>query len=276
MEPELQFIKVFARPRNFIGLTFLLSWILWIPLVLLRLGAGSLQLSDTTYTLLSFLGVLMPAVAALILTARDRETRFLLSRLTLWRVHWKWWAAAVLVQPGLLFLTGLIYALLYGTASVERIQQPAVGAMVVNVIFLLLATLGEEIGWRGVALPAFELKHNALKASLLLGIIYVAWHTPYWLIVGTMDRTGLFYSLLNVFFAFAVTIYVTWFFNGARFSILLPVAFHITFNTVNGLIFPLTSNVTAYGILIVLEWIIALLLMPVLRSEQITSREKSF
>jgi hypothetical protein len=54
------------------------------------------------------------------------------------------------------------------------------------------------------------------------------------------------------------------------------VAFHVTFNIVNGLIFPLTSNATAYGILIVLEWIIALLLIPVLRSERITSREHSF
>jgi hypothetical protein len=104
----------------------------------------------------------------------------------------------------------------------------------------------------------------------------VAWHTPYWLIVGDLDRAGLFYTLLNLFFAFAVTLYVTWFFNGARFSIFLPVAFHVTFNIVNGSIFPLTSNVAAYGILIVLEWIIALLLMPVLRSEQITSREHSF
>jgi membrane protease YdiL (CAAX protease family) len=275
MDQDLKFIQLFSRPGRYFKLTFLLSWILWIPLVLLRLGGGSLQLSDSAYTLLSFLGVLMPAVAALTLTARDGEIHFLLVRLTLWRVHWKWWAAAVLVQPGLLFLTSLIYALLYAKAPVELVRQPSAGAMAVNMIFLLLATLGEEIGWRGVALPALELKHNALKASLLLGIIYVAWHTPYWLIVGKLDRAGLFYTLLNGFFAFAMTIYVTWFFNRSRFSILLPVAFHVTFNIVNGSIFPLTSNVTAYGILIVLEWIIALLLIPVLRSEQITSREKS-
>lgn len=276
MDQDLKFIQVFSRPGKYFQLTFLLSWIIWLPLVLLRLGVGSLQLSDSSYTLLSFLGVLMPAVAALVLTARDGETRFLLARLTLWRVHWRWWAAAVLVQPGLLLLTGLIYALLYGKDPVELILQPAAGAMLVNMLFLLLATLGEEIGWRGVALPALELKHNALKASLILGIIYVVWHTPYWLIVGDLDRAGLFYTLLNVFFAFAMTIYVTWFFNRARFSILLPVAFHVTFNIVNGSVFPLTSNVTAYGILIVLEWIIALLLIPVLRSEQITSRGNSY
>lgn len=275
MDQDLKFIQLFSRPGRYFKLTFLLSWILWIPLVLLRLGVGSLQLSDTAYMLISFLGVLMPAVAALALTARDGEIHFLLARLTLWRVHWKWWTAAVLVQPGLLFLSSLIYALLYGKAPVELIRQPAAGVMAVNMLFLLLATLGEEIGWRGVALPALELKHNALKASLLLGIIYVAWHTPYWLIVGELDQAGLFYTLLNGFFAFAMTIYVTWFFNRSRFSILLPVAFHVTFNIVNGSIFPLTSNVTAYGILIVLEWIIALLLIPVLRSEQITSREKS-
>jgi hypothetical protein len=49
----------------------------------------------------------------------------------------------------------------------------------------------------------------------------------------------------------------------------------VSFNIVSVSIFPVTSNVTAYGILIVLEWIIALLLIPVLRSEKITSRGNS-
>jgi hypothetical protein len=142
MDPDLKFIQIFATPGKYFRLTFLLSWILWMPLVMLRLGVGSLQLSETAYTLLSFLGVLMPAVAALVLTARDGETRFLLARLTLWRIGWKWWAAAVLLQPGLLILASLIYALLYGKSPVALIQHPAAGALVVNILFSIAGDSG--------------------------------------------------------------------------------------------------------------------------------------
>lgn len=42
------------------------------------------------------MGVLMPATAALLLTARTAGragVRELMVRLTSWRVNWKWWAA---------------------------------------------------------------------------------------------------------------------------------------------------------------------------------------
>lgn len=273
MEQDFRPIRLQARPGKYFLLTFLLSWAIWIPLVWVRLGVGSLRLSETAISLLSFPGVLMPATAAILLTARNHETRRLLSGLALWRVPWTWWGVAVLVQPALLLLVSLVYTLYFGKAPVELLEQPPLAMMIVNMLFLLLATLGEEIGWRGVALPALELRHNALRATCILGGIYVTWHTPYWLIVGTLDKAGLLYILLNALFAFAITIYVTWFFNGARFSLLLPVAFHVTFNIVNVSIFPVTANVTAYGILIVCEWLIALLLMPVLRRQHITVRE---
>jgi membrane protease YdiL (CAAX protease family) len=274
LDQDLQSIELPARSIRYFILTFILSWCIWIPLVVLRFRPGSFSLSETAYSLLSFLGVLMPAIAALLLSAREKQTRSLLARLTIWRVSWKWWAAAVLVQPVLLLLASQVYLLLYGKEAVQLLEQPAAGMMLVSMVFLLLATLGEEIGWRGIGLPALELRHSALTASVILAMIYLAWHIPYWLIVGAHDRGGLFYILLNMLFAFPMTIYVTWFFNRSRFSILLPVAFHVTFNIVNVSIFPVTANVTAYEILIAFEWIIAVLLVPVLKSEYITPRRE--
>ncbi len=254
--------------QSFLVLTFLLSWAIWIPLVLVRWGVGSIQLPDGANTLLSFLGVLMPAIFAIILTSRVGQAHSLLSRLFLWRVGWMPWVAAVLVQPALLALTALVYYLIFGEPPVKMIQQASAGGMVATIIFLLLATLGEEIGWRGLALPALQTQYTALKASVLLAFMYMAWHTLYWLAIGTVEHFGLFYMALNYLFAFPLTLYMSWFYNRGRFSILLAAAFHLSFNMVNTTILPVTANITAYAIFIAFEWIIALLLIPTLKSEK--------
>ena len=52
---------------------------------------------------------------------------------------------------------------------------------VMFLIFLLLplaAPLGEEIGWRGVALPHLLTRYSPLTSSLILGVIWSVWHLP--------------------------------------------------------------------------------------------------
>ena len=38
--------------------------------------------------------------------------------------------------------------------------------------------VGEEVAWRGLALPLLLVRHNALGASLILGLLWAAWHLP--------------------------------------------------------------------------------------------------
>jgi membrane protease YdiL (CAAX protease family) len=41
--------------------------------------------------------------------------------------------------------------------------------------------LGEELGWRGFALPRMQAKRSALTVSLILGGIWASWHLPFYL-----------------------------------------------------------------------------------------------
>jgi membrane protease YdiL (CAAX protease family) len=153
-----------ARALTFFALTFALSWLIWIPLVTSHYGIGPLHVPEGISSIVRLLGVLMPATSALLLSwcaGGIGAVRSLLARLIIWRVGWNWWAAAVLGQPALLIITALIYNLLGRQPAVAIVQQPAFAAFMINTTFLLLATLGEEIGWRGIASPALQQRRSA-------------------------------------------------------------------------------------------------------------------
>jgi membrane protease YdiL (CAAX protease family) len=46
------------------------------------------------------------------------------------------------------------------------------------VILTLTDGLGEELSWRSFALPRLLSRHNALAASLILGVLWALWHLP--------------------------------------------------------------------------------------------------
>jgi membrane protease YdiL (CAAX protease family) len=254
-----------VRPATFFALTYLLSWLIWIPLALSHLGIGPLRIPEETSGGVRLLGVLMPATAALILTALAggrAALRALLGRLAIWRVNWKWWVAAVLVQPLLLGLVALVYNLLGGQPALTALPAVSAGALAVIIFFLLLATLGEEIGWHGVALPGLQQRYSALASTAILALLWAAWHLPFWLLMDTFTQYGIGYLALNFLFVFPLTVYVNWIFNHTRGSILLAAAFHVSFNIVNVAWLPVTVNIGAFALLIAAEWLIALWLLP--------------
>jgi len=258
-------------PLAFFALTYALSWVIWIPLALSHFGVGPFQIPEETSSGVRLLGVLMPAVAAILLSALTggrAAVGALLKRLTLWRVGWRWWVAAALVYPLLLVAAGLIYNLLDGQPPVAPAQQVTAVALLVNVVMLSLATLGEEIGWRGVALPALQRSQSPLAASLVLGFLWAAWHLPFWLLLDTFDQYGLGYFGLNFLFIVPATLFITWVFNHTRASLLLPVVFHVVFNIVNVAVFPVTPTLGAFEIFIGLQLVAVIGVFVKLSREQ--------
>jgi membrane protease YdiL (CAAX protease family) len=254
-----------VRPQAFFALTYLLSWAVWLPLLAARYNLGPWRIDEGLSSVVRLLGVLMPGTAALLLAALSAGrsgVRSVLGGLGTWRVGGRWWAAAALAQPALAVAIGVLYNALGGQPPVAPAAPLPPGGFVMQAFFLLVATLGEEIGWRGLALPALQPKHGPLAASLILGLVWATWHLPFWLLIGTVQALGLGYLALNYLFIVPVSVYITWFYNHGRSSLLLAVAFHVTFNLVNVLWLPVTSSVGAFAWLVAAEWAIVLLLRP--------------
>jgi len=90
------------------------------------------------------------------------------------------------------------------------------------------SALGEEIGWRGYALPRLQAGRSALGASLILGVIWALWHLPLWL-TGAPGRTPILYAAFVVS-VIALSVILTWVYNSTGGSLLMVVLLHATFN----------------------------------------------
>ena len=89
---------------------------------------------------------------------------------------------------------------------------------------LLGSPLGEEVGWRGYALPRLQRRTGPLTASLVLGVVWGLWHLPLVVTVGH-PISGTFYGwfLLGIM---ADAVVFTWLYNHTGGSLLLAVLGH--------------------------------------------------
>jgi membrane protease YdiL (CAAX protease family) len=100
---------------------------------------------------------------------------------------------------------------------------------VYNYSTLLGGPLGEEPGWRGYALPRLETALGPVRASLVLGLLWIGWHLPLFLYPGWTSSPLWIYVL----FLTGQSLILTYGTNLAGFGIITPIAMHATFNTVS-------------------------------------------
>ena len=110
----------------------------------------------------------------------------------------------------LAYLVGLGIATAGGGAFPFHVQ-----ALALLPIFLL-TNLGEEIGWRGYALPKLQDRMSPLSASLLLGAIWGAFH---WAALAGNADAPLAYMAVSTVQLIAVSVIMTFVFNGSRESV---------------------------------------------------------
>src|SRR5215218_5445151 len=151
---------------TFFVLTYALSWTFEIPLVVQRDG-----IAGTQGLVLNILAANVPSVLAIVLTAMvfgRGALRKLLGRLLIWRVDPRWY----LVVLGPAALAGGMVALnTFAGGPAMSVGVPLLAA-VITLAFSIFpgSALGEEIGWRGYALPRLQAGRSALSASLILGV----------------------------------------------------------------------------------------------------------
>jgi membrane protease YdiL (CAAX protease family) len=125
-------------------------------------------------------------------------------------------------------ITVLLYAGLTGTPPV--LPGVSTQLLITAPLLFLIGGLvnGEEIGWRGFALPRLQAKYNALTASLILGIVWALFHLPLFFTRG--DSFASTPPLSFLIRMIAAAILFTWLSNNTGGSLLLAYLMHAASN----------------------------------------------
>jgi membrane protease YdiL (CAAX protease family) len=228
---------------SFFLLAFAIAWAILIPNVLASYGLITMPASAVLLLVMGY----GPTIAALIVSGAlggGTEIRRLLGRLLIWRVGWGWWAITLFGNGAIILAALGLYALLGN----EVPAFPALGpGLLVDIVltFLLVAVInGEEIGWRGFALPRLQARYGVPTTVAVLGVLETLFHLPIFFNNGPSDAGGqngtpfvafLFSSVLAVFL-------FVWLYDHTRGSLLIATFFHASMNAwSNVLPFPATS-----------------------------------
>jgi membrane protease YdiL (CAAX protease family) len=215
-------------------LTFAFSWAIELPLVAVAQGWLQVPVPFVLHYLASF----GPLVSALIITAATAGgpgIRQLLAGIVKWRVGLGWIFASL--SPIALF----VIAAIVGYASNgtwpdlallgEVDYLPYLGVVGAFLLWLLTFGLGEEVGWRGFALPRLQQHYSALTATLILGIVWACWHLPAFFYRDTYVAMGLIGGFpLLLLSIIAASIIFTWLYNSTQSSLLIVILFHALFD----------------------------------------------
>ncbi|HYP46618.1 MAG TPA: CPBP family intramembrane glutamic endopeptidase, partial [Propionibacteriaceae bacterium] len=163
----------------FFVLTFVLSWAVWGSRLAYEQGLAGWQLGEPFV----YFAVSGSAVATTWMLGRGRALRAFARRLLLWRVPARWYAAALLL-PALPALAAVGVYLTFGGQHDVSALVPLGGALPLLLSQLALHLLTEEAGWRGFALPRLRVLLGPVTASLVLGLVWAAWHIPMFFVSG--------------------------------------------------------------------------------------------
>jgi membrane protease YdiL (CAAX protease family) len=217
------------RAHPFIGFFALAYAFSWLTLLALD---GLLGLPAGLAILLQTLG---PTFAALVMASvldGSAGRRALTSRVRIWRVGTRWYAVVLFGLPIACLFAGLVLGDL-GTIGDQAPVALALTYIAMVVVGGISGPLFEEPGWRGFALPRLQAQRGPLLGTLVLGVMWAAWHLPQFLVPEWAAQNGGSSPLIVLGFLLmvvAIAPVMTWIFNRTRGSLFMAMVAHACIN----------------------------------------------
>jgi membrane protease YdiL (CAAX protease family) len=241
---EVQFslkLKYFMNENplvSFFSMAYVFSWIILIPYILSQWNIiPNSNFFSIFFVLNPFIGPTLSAYIMSRITEGKDGWLNIKKRFRRFNVGWHWYAFILLGIP-LVMMFGI--SILPG--ALTSFQGVPAGFPIKYLIYFVIiffggGPLGEEIGWRGFALPRLQAQYGALKATLLLGVLWTFWHLPHFLTTAQRGGPGSSLSILYInlpiflLLVMAIAIIMTWVFNHTKGSIFIAVLLHASINT---------------------------------------------
>ncbi len=209
------------------------TWVFWLAAIAL-----GVRFDSAVGLVLLLVGLAVPGVVGIVFVSLVYDER---GRSDFWnrvvdpgRVGFRWLVVILLVPIGIGVLAGVADLLLggIGPAWGEGVTGFGVNpiAILPALFFATLPPILEELGWRGYALDRLQLNRSALRASLILGVVWALWHLPLFFIGGTHQHDVVGFATTS-FWLFmtgtvALSVAITWVYNNTERSILGIIVLH--------------------------------------------------
>ncbi len=222
-----------ARSGNFSGrltpfflLTFGITWgiaaFLFIFPATFKMLFGDISISNPMFVV----AVAAPTLSAVIVVLAGSGwagLKGLLARLVPVQVGLVWYVLSLFAFPAVALCAALVFGF----------REQVIGMNLTAVLFLMLnllytGPLGEELGWRGFALPRLLDRFSPFTASLLLGAVWGTWHLPSFFAAGLPQSVSTLPSFLAA--ALLLSIVATWLFIRSGGSVLISILLHYSVN----------------------------------------------
>lgn len=224
--------KYVYKPKRFFFIVFASTWGCWLLAILLNN-------SKLLFPLL-FLGLIAPALTAIItvFTSKNKNLKKDFNRKIIGFYRIK---PLYILLPIIAF--GIAICLSIGTSVLlggspkqfgfnDDFSFSIAGTSALLTIFL--ASVIEEIGWRGYGADALGAKYNWFKASLIFGFIWSSWHIPLFWAEGTyhygLKEMGILYVMNFLISAIPMTFIQTWVYVKNNRSMFATIIFHMFLN----------------------------------------------
>jgi membrane protease YdiL (CAAX protease family) len=211
----------------FFVLTYAITWSAWFAWA---------QLTSPVRWFLFYVGVFAPALVALGLTWKENGepgVRALLARIFRWQVNARWYLFAIVYIATIKLFAAVAHRTI--TGEWPRFGQEPWLLMVAAIVISTWVQAGEELGWRGYALPRLSARFGLGAASVIVGILWASWHLPLFFNFAGGDTYGQSFPLYLLQVT-AVSVAMAWLYWRTCGSLLLVMLFHAAVNNTKDIV----------------------------------------
>ena len=225
--------KYIYKPVRFYITTFAITWIFWAFAIMFNEG--------TSLYLFMFLGLIAPASVAIatVLSSKNAALKQDLKRklISFYRLKPLNIVLAVVVFAAIVVVSIIVSVAFGGSLSqlsfTDDFSFSIGGASAL--LTILLASVIEEVGWRGYGEDSVAAYHSWFTESIIFGIVWACWHLPLFWIPGTyqcgLREMGFGYMLNFLLSIVPLGFITTWVYVKNNRSMLASIIFHLFVNT---------------------------------------------
>src|SRR5215472_9612853 len=200
--------------------------------------------------------------------------RSIFRQVRIWRVGPVWYALA-LVGPSVLFLAAEAF-------NAVRNGEPPAHWMILpsfsgpgGLYFVIFGSLfAEEPGWRGFAQPRLQARYGALVASVVVGLLWSAWHLWYVILPDGLSNVTRTDAVATYIRLISTAIVYAWMYNSTNGSLFIAMLAHLGHNLAASLI-PTPADGGRQHLIIALTYLVVAIVVVLMTQQRTLRRPKA-